>query len=98
MARWLLQSGLRCVLARASVRTPAPEWWDDVFGPKFAHELVEERLVLIGGGGGGALGGAVFRVRRASVLVVALHESEASRCARSRRAARRASLPVQRLR
>ena len=46
------------------MRTPAPEWWDDVFGPKFAHELVEERLVLIGGGGGGPrFAGVLARVR-----------------------------------
>ena len=51
--------------ARASVRAPAPEWWDDVFGPRFAHELVEERLVLIGGGGGGQtrFAGVLARVR-----------------------------------
>ena len=64
VARWLLQSGLRCVLARASVRKPAPEWWDDVFGPRFAHELVEERLVLIGAGAGGPrFAGVLARVR-----------------------------------
>ena len=52
VARWLLQSGLRCVLARERAHAGA-RVVGRRSGPRFAHELVEERLVLIGGGGGG---------------------------------------------